>query len=795
MDKRAMELKRHERNSVIFEEVMPLNRKSMVVRPSPPPQINHRKHSCTDVHCLVIFACFIVAWFYVAHYAWSTGDLDKVLIPTDSKNRKCGVDLEVRNKPYLFFYDLDKCFNVMTPLNGCKTKQVCVEKCPEQPFVWNDDLSDDLPKIKELIICDDDIDKTTLKSPDEALQLIREGRCSGWHLKSHPVFNHCVPFSGVDFCHLIPDSLKSRRKRRNSLFERTQSNYETLPQAMPSTFFSDIKSSLKNRTASLCSKNQTTSLVLQAQAEQSSNGLTKIIAAILSKFTDDSLKMAEYINADLKISWKIILVAFVMHIVAVLIYITLLRWIAKPIVWLSICGVIIGLAMVFIHSFKQYRFWRENPHVSNHGANLEAQFQNVVQSYRFWLYLSVVTGAALVIIFLIVVFIRKRISIAIAIVKEASRAITSIKTSIFFPIFPGFLYIFVTGLGLLVVLYLSSIGELSFRLFKQLDIKAIGPHEICKCTGPAAYYKLQDKCDPEVFRAHCHIEHTNKPCLETVCRFVEIEKTKTTQMYMFFSVFAYVWVTFFISAYGEMVLACTFSMWYWTFDKKNVATTPILKAMGITTFYHLGTLAFGALVLSICRMIRYVLDAIEKKVKLYQNALTKAIICCMKCFFWLLENFLRFLNRNAYITCAIHSTSFCASSRKAFALITQNILRMYAVDKVSDFLFFLSKLLLTGCTSFATYIFLIMYPNVVKVYYPLVPVILVVCLAYVMADVIFNTYAMAVDTIFFCCLEDYNENDGSPEKPYYMSKELCKIFGKKKAIQKSKQIRNDIIRQ
>ena len=33
----------------------------------------------------------------------------------------------------------------------------------------------------------------------------------------------------------------------------------------------------------------------------------------------------------------------------------------------------------------------------------------------------------------------------------------------------------------------------------------------------------------------------------------------------------------------------------------------------------------------------------------------------------------------------------------------------------------------------------------------------------------FGVYSMAVDTLFLCFLEDLERNDGSQEKPYYMS--------------------------
>ena len=37
---------------------------------------------------------------------------------------------------------------------------------------------------------------------------------------------------------------------------------------------------------------------------------------------------------------------------------------------------------------------------------------------------------------------------------------------------------------------------------------------------------------------------------------------------------------------------------------------------------------------------------------------------------------------------------------------------------------------------------------------------------------------MAVDTLFLCFLEDLERNDGSQQRPFYMSKSLKKILNK-----------------
>ncbi|XP_065371947.1 choline transporter-like 2 [Calliphora vicina] len=750
------------------QEMAPLQRKpSAKIK-----QKGHKKHSCTDVHCLLVFICFIVAWVYIASYALSEGNLNNVLIPTDSKNAKCGLDYGVRDKKMLFFFNLNKCLDPMTPITGCDTKQICVEECPRTSFVLQESMiNGDLNAVKDKLICDSNVNKKNLKSLADVQNAIENDQCNGWYLKSKPIFNHCVWDFSEQLCNILPQIFTGRNRRS----DLPPSNFIDITPIK--TKFVEFREGMK----SMCNKqNNSTSIdVLKEKIEQSNSNFKRIIASVISKFGySDKDILAEHVALDLKNSWKVIIYAFILHLFAVLLFITLLRWLAAPLVWISICGVILGLSYSFVYSFQQYRQWSTVPHVPHHAIHLMAKVQNVLENGDVWLYVTIVLGALLTIILLIVMVIRKRIKIAIAIIKEASRAIMNIKSSIFFPIFPGILNIFVAILSIIILLYLSSIGEHSFKMVHR----NINTTEACICDGPSIQepYKLGAACDPALFEQFCHIENDVKKCIQTSCSFNEIVKSRKTQWCMLFNVFGFLWVTFFLSAYEDMVLACTFSLWYWTFNKNNIPKLPLLKAMWITTFYHLGTLAFGSLILSICRMIRYVLELIEKKAKIYNNTITRAILCCMKCFFWLLENFLRFLNRNAYITCAIHSTSFCASSKKAFSLITQNILRVYAVDKVSDFLFFLSKLLVTGCTSLTTYYALNAFPEVAGIHYPVVPVVLVAIIAYVMAHFIFSTYSMAVDTLFFCFLEDSTENDGSAENPFYMSKELNKLLGKSK---------------
>lgn len=217
---------------------------------------------------------------------------------------------------------------------------------------------------------------------------------------------------------------------------------------------------------------------------------------------------------------------------------------------------------------------------------------------------------------------------------------------------------------------------------------------------------------------------------------------------------------------------------------QDIPTLTVASAMWTTTRYHLGTLAFGSLIIAIVSAIRAVIEYFEKKMKSYDNEISRAIICFCRCCCWCLENFLRFINRNAYIMCAIYGKNFCSSAKKSFFLLMRNIVRVVVVDKVTDFLLLASKLAVVGSTSAVAYYVFSASDERLNKYiptlnYPLFPVFLVAVGSYVIATCFFDVYNMAVDTLFLCFLEDCERHDGSQQKPYFMSKELMLILKKK----------------
>jgi len=110
-------------------------------------------------------------------------------------------------------------------------------------------------------------------------------------------------------------------------------------------------------------------------------------------------------------------------------------------------------------------------------------------------------------------------------------------------------------------------------------------------------------------------------------------------------------------------------------DRSNLPC-PVGRSIRRLVLYHLGSVAFGSFLITILKIPRIILSYVDQKLKQYEEyALVSGMIKCCGCCLWMLDNFLQYLNRNAYSVTAIRGSSFCTSAQVAFQAITSNALR------------------------------------------------------------------------------------------------------------------------
>lgn len=283
----------------------------------------------------------------------------------------------------------------------------------------------------------------------------------------------------------------------------------------------------------------------------------------------------------------------------------------------------------------------------------------------------------------------------------------------------------------------------------------------------------------------------NSSCPGLMCVFQGYSSKGLVQRSLFnlqiYGVLGLFWTLNWVLALGQCVLAGAFASFYWAFHKpQDIPTFPLISAFIRTLRYHTGSLAFGALILTLVQIARVILEYIDHKLRGVQNPVARCIMCCFKCCLWCLEKFIKFLNRNAYIMIAIYGKNFCVSAKNAFTLLMRNIVRVVVLDKVTDLLLFFGKLLVVGGVGVLSFFFFsgriqglgrdFKSPHL---NYYWLPIMTSIVGAYVIASGFFSVFGMCVDTLFLCFLEDLERNDGSLDRPYYMSKSLLKILGKK----------------
>jgi len=128
----------------------------------------------------------------------------------------------------------------------------------------------------------------------------------------------------------------------------------------------------------------------------------------------------------------------------------------------------------------------------------------------------------------------------------------------------------------------------------------------------------------------------------------------------------------------------------------------------------------------------------------------------------------------------VYGYSFCAAARSAFELITRNVVRVVVVDKISDFILFSSRLIITivatvvgnywllkyGSPHFFFFFFFclnaIINSNINSPTYWAMPLLVMFVLAYAISYLFVVVISMAITTMFICfctpCLFFFKSN-------------------------------------
>ncbi|GFZ15490.1 plasma-membrane choline transporter family protein [Actinidia rufa] len=296
---------------------------------------------------------------------------------------------------------------------------------------------------------------------------------------------------------------------------------------------------------------------------------------------------------------------------------------------------------------------------------------------------AVLMTAVMIVSILSSIAIVRRILMATSVLKVAAKVIGEVRALIIFPVIPYLILAIFYMFWLSAALYLFSSGQVLEN----------------ECNSNCCAYELGLK------RVSC----------DRCCGYT-IHYTNHISAAILFHLFGCYWATQFFIACSSTVIAGSVASYYWARGETSpeIPFLPVFSSMRRLMRYGLGSVALGSLIVSFVESIRFILEAIRRKLKAANTVPDSQIgrvsfnssQLFRRCIEWTIKS----VNRNAYIMIAITGKGFFKASEMATELIISNILRIGKVNVIGDVILFLGKL----CVSLSSAVFAFLMLNTHK---------------------------------------------------------------------------------
>lgn len=354
---------------------------------------------------------------------------------------------------------------------------------------------------------------------------------------------------------------------------------------------------------------------------------------------------------------------------------------------------------------------------------------------------------------------RKQIKIAVAIVKESSMVIKDRPATMFFPF--GTLALQV-GLFIYIILIILFLGTAQ-----------LGPEHFSgaiQAVSASASFADSMKFYNASLAAN---GAAGLVAADNSAFYIQLA------VYLYW-IFGFLWTLESLNNIGWVSMSGSVSHWYFFREDPEARTrVPLLRSLGRTLRYHLGSIFFGSFIIAVIQLIRLILMAIDRYTKKQQKAnfALKLAIKCTQCCMWCLEKTVKFITAYCYIYVAMQGSGFCRSCFATFGLIISHPAQLAINTFVRTILSWIQLLALPISCGFVCNLVLVNQGKAEAVY----PTVVVAIMAFVIAKVFSLVFSCVLDTLFVCCARDKSEYKGK-----YMPDRLREAFGFNKRSKKDK---------
>lgn len=284
--------------------------------------------------------------------------------------------------------------------------------------------------------------------------------------------------------------------------------------------------------------------------------------------------------SDVKACWTIILASAGFAFVFGIMYMLLVRYCAKIIVWLSIFAYLACLTgLGFLCYWKGIAM--QNTTSASAQSSTTTSFTSEISNGTNLKALAIVFWAIALVSLVLIFCLCTRIQMAIAIVQSSADYVRDVLSSLFVPPVSGFCLCLFWAFWIVSIVFVYSIGKI-----------------------------------------------TNNPSTP----FASVQWTQNTKYMLIVQLFCGLWTNAFISALTQFILASSVCIWYFSQGTGQGVHRPISRSVYRAFRYHLGSIAFGAFILALVQFVRLMLEYVNRHMQASgatQNRCVRYAVNCL----------------------------------------------------------------------------------------------------------------------------------------------------------------------
>ena len=251
--------------------------------------------------------------------------------------------------------------------------------------------------------------------------------------------------------------------------------------------------------------------------------------------------------------------------------------------------------------------------------------------------------------------------------------------------------------------------------------------------------------------------------------FANVQWDNKTRYAWWFHLFALFYINEFLKALAQFVYGSSACIWYFSHDK-GTDEKPVKTSFKRAFRYHLGSLAFGSLIVAIIRFIMFFLEYVKKKVdktigkKTKQGKIYRCIICCCQCCMNCIARTMEFINKHAYIQIALKGENFCKSAWEGFGIIVRNLGRFSTLFLIGGFFNLFGIIFISAASGLIGYLVITEVDYfALKISSPVLPTFTMIMIGFVVGMVCMAVFGTSADALMHAFLLDEEINKGQPK--------------------------------